>query len=60
MKIKIKYTLESIFDMSGTKYPEKIFICEVYSFYEWRHLLYLTIKPKFEEEIFVKEIIQIS
>ena len=60
MKLKIKYTLESIYDMSGTIYQEKIFTCEVYSFYEWRNLLYLTLKPKHDQEIFVKEIKEIS
>jgi hypothetical protein len=59
MKLKIKYTLESIYDLPGQQYEERIFICHVYSFYEWRNLLYKTVDPKLEEEIFVKEIKEI-
>lgn len=61
MKLKIIYTLESIFDLPGEQnYEEKIFICEVQSMYEWRNLLLLTIQPTYDQEIFVKEIKQIA
>ena len=61
MKIKIIYTLESIFDLPGQQnYQERIFICEVSSMYEWRNLLYLSVNPTYDQEIFVKEIKQIA
>jgi hypothetical protein len=61
MKLQIKYTVESIFDLPGQQnYEEKIFICEVYSFYEWRNLLYLAVKPTYDQEIFVKEVKEID
>ena len=61
MKLKIKYTLESIYDLPGNQNTlEKIFLCQVDSMYEWRHLLFLAVQPKYDQEIFVKEIIQIS
>ena len=61
MKLQIKYTLESIFDLPGEQnYQERIFICEVSSMYEWRNLLYLSVNPTYDQEIFVKEIKQIA
>ena len=61
MKLKIIYTLESIFDLPGKQnYQERIFICEVDSMYEWRNLLLLTIQPTYDQEIFVKQINQLS
>ena len=61
MKLKITYTIESIFDLPGQQnYQEKIFICEVDSMYEWRNLLLLTIQPTYDQEIFVKQINQLS
>ena len=61
MKLKIIYTLESIFDLPGQQnYQERIFICEVDSMYEWRNLLLLTIQPTYDQEIFVKQINQLS
>ena len=61
MKLKIIYTIESIFDLPGQQiYQERIFICQVDSMYEWRHLLTLTVNPTYDQEIFVKEIKQIS
>jgi hypothetical protein len=61
MKLQIKYTLESIFDLPGEQnYQERIFICEVASMYEWRNLLYLSVNPTYDQEIFVKEIKQIA
>ena len=60
MKLKIIYTLESIFDLPGKQnYQERIFICEVASMYEWRHLLTLIVNPTYDQEIFVKEIKQL-
>lgn len=60
MKLKIKYTVESIFDLPGNQnYEEKIFICTVHSMYEWRHLLYLAVPLTYDQEIFVKEIKEI-
>jgi hypothetical protein len=57
MKLQIKYTIESIYDLPGNvNYQERIFICEVASMYEWRNLLYLAVNPRIEEEIFVHEI----
>ena len=61
MKLKIIYTIESIFDLPGQQnYQERIFICEVDSMYEWRNLLLLTIQPSYDQEIFVKQINQLS
>jgi hypothetical protein len=61
MKIKIIYTLESIFDLPAQQnYQERIFICEVSSMYEWRNLLFLSVNPTYDQEIFVKEIKQIA
>jgi hypothetical protein len=61
MKLKITYTLESIYDLPGEQnYQERIFICEVHSFYEWRNLLYLAVKPTYDQEIFVKEVKEID
>jgi hypothetical protein len=61
MKLQIKYTLESIFDLPGQQnYQERIFICEVSSMYEWRNLLFLSVNPTYDQEIFVKEIKQIA
>jgi len=61
LKLKIKYTIESIFDLPGNQnYQEKIFICDVYSMYEWRHLLYKAVPLTYDQEIFVKEIKQIA
>jgi hypothetical protein len=60
MKLKIIYTIESIFDLPGQQnYQERIFLCQVDSMYEWRNLLCLTINPSYDQEIFVKQIIQI-
>jgi hypothetical protein len=60
MKLQIKYTIESIYDLPGTiNYEQRIFICEVASMYEWRNLLYLSVNPTYDQEIFVKEIIQL-
>ncbi len=61
MKLKIIYTLESIFDLPGQQnYEEKIFLCEVQSMYEWRNLLNVYVKPTYDQEIFVKEIREIK
>ena len=61
MKLQIKYTIESIYDLPDQQnYQEKIFICEVSSMYEWRNLLYLSVNPTYDQEIFVKEIKQIA
>ena len=61
MKLKIIYTLESIFDLPGQQnYQERIFLCEVSSMYEWRNLLLLTIQPTYDQEIFIKEIKQLA
>jgi hypothetical protein len=61
MKLQIKYTIESIYDLPGQQnYQERIFICEVSSMYEWRNLLYLAVNPTYDQEIFVKEIKQIA
>jgi hypothetical protein len=61
VKLKIIYTVESIFDLPGKQnYQESIFICEVQSMYEWRHLLTLTVNPTYDQEIFIKEIKQIN
>ena len=61
MTLKIKYTVESIFDLPGEQnYQERIFICEVSSMYEWRYLLNLTVNPTYDQEIFVKQITQLS
>ena len=61
MKLKIIYTIESIFDLPGQQnYQERIFICEVDSMYEWRNLLLLTIQLSYDQEIFVKQINQLS
>jgi hypothetical protein len=61
MKIQIIYTLESIFDFPCKQnYQERIFICEVASMYEWLNLLYLSVNPTYDQEIFVKEIKQIA
>ena len=61
MKLQIKYTLESIFDLPGQQnYQERIFICEISFMYEWRNLLYLSVNPTYDQEIFVKEIKQIA
>ena len=61
MKLKIIYTIESIYDLPGEQnYQERIFICEVDSMYEWRNLLLLTIQPTYDQEIFVKQINQLS
>lgn len=61
MKLKIIYTIESIFDLPGEQnYQERTFICEVSSMYEWRHLLSLTVNPTYDQEIFVKQITQLS
>jgi hypothetical protein len=57
MKLQIKYTIESIYDLPGTiNYEQRIFICEVASMYEWRHLLFLSVNLRPDEEIFVNEI----
>ena len=57
MKLQIKYTIESIYDLPGQQnYQERIFICEVLSMYEWRYLLYLSVSLRQDEEIFVNEI----
>jgi hypothetical protein len=57
MKLQIKYTIESIYDLSGNvNYEQRIFICEVSSMYEWRNLLYLAVSLRQDEEIFVNEI----
>ena len=61
MKLQIKYTIETIYDLPGHQnYQERIFICEVASMYEWRNLLYLSVNPTYDQEIFVKEIKQIA
>jgi hypothetical protein len=61
MKLKIIYTIESIFDLPGQQnYQERIFLCQVDSMYEWRNLLHLTVNPTYDQEIFVKQIIQIA
>jgi hypothetical protein len=61
VKLKIIYTIESIFDLPGKQnYQERIFICEVASMYEWRYLLSLTVNPTYDQEIFVKQITQLS
>ena len=57
MKLQIKYTIESIYDLSGEQnYQTRLFICEVASMYEWRNLLYLAVSLRQDEEIFVNEI----
>jgi hypothetical protein len=57
MKLQIKYTIESIYDLPGQQnYEQRIFICEVASMYEWRNLLYLAVSLRQDEEIFVNEI----
>jgi hypothetical protein len=57
MKIQIKYTIESIYDLPGEQnYQTRIFICEVASMYEWRNLLYLAVSLRQDEELFVNEI----
>jgi hypothetical protein len=57
MKLQIKYTIESIYDLPGNvNYEQRIFICEVSSMYEWRNLLYLAVSLRQDEEIFVNEI----
>ena len=57
MKLQIKYTIESIFDLPGNvNYQERIFICEVASMYEWRNLLVLAVNLTYDEELFVHEI----
>jgi hypothetical protein len=57
MKLQIKYTIESIYDLPGNvNYEQRIFICEVASMYEWRNLLYLAVSLRQDEEIFVNEI----
>jgi hypothetical protein len=61
MKLKIIYTIESIFDLPGQQnYQERIFLCQVDSMYEWRNLLRLSVNPSYDQEIFVKQIIQIA
>lgn len=61
MKLQIKYTVESIFDLPGNQnYEEKLFICDVQSMYEWRNLLYIAVPLTYDQEIFVKEIKEIS
>jgi hypothetical protein len=61
MKLQIKYTIESIYDLPGEQnYQQRIFICEVSSFYEWRNLLYLAVSLRQDEEIFVNEIKEIK
>jgi hypothetical protein len=57
MKLQIKYTIESIYDLPGQQnYQQRIFICEVASMYEWRNLLFLSVNLRPDEEIFVNEI----
>jgi hypothetical protein len=57
MKLQIKYTIESIYDLPGNvNYEQRIFICEVSSMYEWRNLLYLAVSLRQDEELFVNEI----
>jgi hypothetical protein len=57
MKLQIKYTIESIYDLPGEQnYQTRLFICEVASMYEWRNLLYLAVSLRQDEEIFVNEI----
>jgi hypothetical protein len=57
MKLQIKYTIESIYDLPGNvNYEQRLFICEVSSMYEWRNLLYLAVSLRQDEEIFVNEI----
>jgi len=57
MKLQIKYTIESIYDLPGNvNYQERIFICEVASMYEWRNLLVLAVNLRYDEELFVHEI----
>ncbi len=61
MKLKIIYTIESIFDLPGQQnYQERIFLCQVDSMYEWRNLLHLSVNLSYDQEIFVKQIIQIA
>ena len=57
MKLQIKYTIESIYDLPGEQnYQTRLFICEVASMYEWRNLLYLAVTLRQDEELFVNEI----
>jgi hypothetical protein len=57
MRLQIKYTIESIYDLPGEQnYQTRLFICEVASMYEWRNLLYLAVSLRQDEEIFVNEI----
>jgi hypothetical protein len=61
MKLSITYTIESIFDLPGEQnYELRFFYCEVYSFYEWRNLLYLSVQLTYDQEIFVKEVKEID
>jgi hypothetical protein len=61
MKLHIKYTIESIYDLPGEQnYQQRIFICQVSSFYEWRNLLYLSVSLRQDEELFVNEIKEIK
>ena len=61
MKLQIKYTIESIYDLLGEQnYQQRIFICEVASMYEWRNLLYLAVTLRQDEELFVNEIKEIK
>jgi hypothetical protein len=61
MKLQIKYTIESIYDLPGEQnYQQRIFICEVASMYEWRNLLYLAVSLRQDEELFVNEIKEIK
>ncbi len=57
MRLQIKYTIESIYDLPGEQnYQTRLFICEVASMYEWRNLLYLAVSLRQDEELFVNEI----
>ena len=60
MKLQIKYTIESIYDLPAIQYQERIFICEVESMYEWRNLLNITSQLTYDEEIFVHEVKEIK
>jgi hypothetical protein len=61
MKLQIKYTIESIYDLPGEQnYQQRIFICEVFSMYEWRNLLNLAVSLRQDEELFVNEIKEIK
>ena len=60
MKLLIKYTIESIYDLPAIQYQQRIFICEVDSMYEWRNLLNITAQLTYDQEIFVHEVKEIK